>query len=256
MATLACGDDYFGEHEKAPHPAARAARGRARRSAPCRPRLRIRPLRLRLRALLAAPPPSGSPSSRSSRRCTRRTRESPSSAVPSPITATAAEQRRHARSAAPHGRLAEAVVSGRALGSPAAEGYVPRGFRRNELAGRPGADRAGRSITPARQARRRDAQRGGGRVRPRCAARARQGHSRLPWSRVTEAGCVPPGQPGQRCRRSAHGAGAATESSEALRLSPRDGTSRCTAASTSRSPTDPNQLVPLDTMSGLVAEGA
>ena len=177
---------------------------------------------------------------------------SPWSTGPVPIAATAVNVAGMREALPRMARLAEALVSGRELGPPAEEGYVPRGFRRNRLAEKPGAERAidlllaklggetssevaggfdrvpppapVRDLSPrARRPRHR------GRVRP-------QGNpDRLPtiraqgWLRyeLGDARLSPPGR-----YESVHGGFDVTLANE-----------------------DPNRLVPLDTVSALAAEG-
>ena len=91
-------------------------------------------------------------------------------------------------------RLAEALAAGRELGPPEEEGYLPRGFRRNRLAEKPGAERA-IDLLLAKLARR-DPERGRRRLRPRPASVRRSRISpRRSLALVTEAGCVPQGNP-------------------------------------------------------------
>jgi glycine reductase complex component B subunit gamma len=152
----------------------------------------------------------------------------------------------------PLGRLASALAAGRELGPPAEEGYLPRGFRRNRFAERPGAVRA-IDLLLAKL---------GGEVRSEVAA----GFDRVPppppvpdlgaalLALVTEAGCVPQGNPdrlptirargwlrypldgveslGPDAYESVHGGFDVTLANE-----------------------DPNRLVPLDTVRALEREG-
>ena len=141
IGDAACGDDYFGEHEEGALSA--AARACSRPSAPICPlpapprsgRYGFACARFFARRRRAARHPGrrgdarGEPGSRRRRRCRpdRRHRR---------------ERRRHVREAPPRMARSPRRSSPAARWGRPPEGYVPRGFRRNELAGRPGADRA------------------------------------------------------------------------------------------------------------------
>ena len=141
VATLACGDDYFGEHEEealaallelleAERPdllVAGPAFGSGRYGFACARFSRAASERLGIPALAAMH------------------EENPGVAAADgavPIAATAVNVAGMREALPRMARLAEALASGRELGPPAEEGYLPRGFRRNEIAEKPGAERA------------------------------------------------------------------------------------------------------------------
>ena len=150
------------------------------------------------------------------------------------------------------GALASALASGRELGSADEEGYLPRGFRRNYVAERTGAERAVELLL---------AKLGGDvrtevggdldRVEPPGAV-ANLGEALL--ALVTEAGCVPQGNPDRLPSVRAQGwlrydlGGADTLASG--RYESVHGGFDVTLANE-----DPNRLVPLDTVRGLEREG-
>ena len=188
VATLACGDDYFGEHEEA--------------------------ALARLLELLAAEQPEllicgpAFGSGRYGYACARL-------AAAAPVPALAAMHEENPGVAAAAGkvlivptavnvagmrdalpriaRLAKALAAGRELGPPDEEGYLPRGFRRNVFAEYTGAERA-IELLLAKMA---------GEPRTEVAG----GFDRIPppepvpdlaqavLALVTEAGCVPQGNP-------------------------------------------------------------
>ncbi len=251
VATLACGDDYFGEHEdeslaqllellEAERPdllVAGPAFGSGRYGFACARFSRTAAERLGIPALAAMH------------------EENPGVGVVEgavPIAATAVNVA-GMREALPRiARLAEALVSGRELGSPAEEGYVPRGFRRNELAEKPGAERA-IDLVLAKLAgdTRSEAAGGFDRVPPPPAVRDL---SQALVALVTEAGCVPQGNPDRLPTIRAQGwlryelGGARTFASG--RYESVHGGFDVTLANE-----DPNRLVPLDTVSALAEAG-
>jgi glycine reductase complex component B subunit gamma len=188
VATLACGDDYFGEHEEA--------------------------ALARLLELLAAEQPEllicgpAFGSGRYGYACAR-------VAAAAPVPALAAMHEENPGVAAAEGkvlivptavnvagmrdalpriaRLAEALAAGRELGPPEEEGYLPRGFRRNVFAEHTGAERAIDLLLAKIAGETRTEVAGGfDRIRPPApVADLRQAVLAL----VTEAGCVPQGNP-------------------------------------------------------------
>ena len=192
VATLACGDDYFAEHEEeavdrlvalaeAEGPdliVAGPAFGSGRYGYACAQFARAASERLGIPALAAMH------------------EENPGVAaadgkiliVPTAVNVAGM------RDALPRmAQLAEALAAGRELGPPDEEGYLPRGFRRNRIAEKPGAERA-IDLLLAKLA---------GDTRSEVAA----GFDRVPppapvadlstalLALVTEAGCVPQGNP-------------------------------------------------------------
>ena len=152
----------------------------------------------------------------------------------------------------PLGRIASALAAGRELGPPVEEGYLPRGFRRNRFAEQTGAERA-IDLLLAKL---------GGEVRSEVAA----GFDRVPppppvpdlgaalLALVTEAGCVPQGNPDRLPTIRARGW---------LRY-PLEGVESLTAKAyesvhggfdVTLANEDPNRLVPLDTVRALEREG-
>jgi glycine reductase len=148
--------------------------------------------------------------------------------------------------------LARRLAEGAEVGPPADEGYLPRGLRRNALSGRTGAARAielvllklsgdvRTEIVPF-----------GDRVAPPPPV-ADLADALL--ALVTEAGCVPQGNPDRLPSRRAH----------AWLRYPLDGVSSLDAGSyesvhagfdTTAANADPNRLVPLDAVRELEAEG-
>jgi betaine reductase len=141
VATLSCGDDYFGEHEEDAlssllellelEPAAvlvcGPAFGSGRYGYACAQFSRIASEQLGLPALAAMHEENPGVAAAEGRVLI----------VPTAVNVAGM------RAALPRmARLAETLVSGRELGPPADEGYLPRGFRRNEIAENPGAERA------------------------------------------------------------------------------------------------------------------
>ena len=251
VATLACGDDYFGEHEEealaslvelleAEQPdllVAGPAFGSGRYGFACARFARVASEQLGIPALAAMH------------------EENPGVAAAEgavPIAATAVNVAGMREALPRMARLAEALASGRELGPPEEEGYLPRGFRRNRIAETPG--RRARDRPPARQARRRDPERGRRWLRPRAPARPVPDLSQALVALVTEAGCVPQGNPDRLPTIRAQGwlryelGGARTLASG--RYESVHGGFDVTLANE-----DPNRLVPLDTVSALAAEG-
>ena len=251
VATLACGDDYFAEHEEdaldrlldlleAERPdllVAGPAFGSGRYGFACARLARTAAERLGIPTLAAMH------------------EENPGVSVVDgaiPIAATAVNVA-GMREALPRiARLAEALASGRELGSPVEEGYVPRGFRRNELAEKPGAERAVDLILAKFAGETRSEVAGGfDRVPPPPPV---PDLSRALVALVTEAGCVPQGNPDRLPTIRAQGwlrydlEGRRTLASG--RYESVHGGFDVTLANE-----DPNRLVPLDTVSALAGEG-
>lgn len=247
VATLACGDDYFGEHEEA--------------------------ALSDLLALLAAERPDvllcgpAFGSGRYGYACARLAAASSLPAVAAMheenpgvgaaggtalIVPTAVNVAGMRAALPPMARLAEALVSGRELGPPDEEGYLPRGFRRNHFAESPGAERAVELLL-AKLA---------GETRTEVAA----GFDRVPppepvpdlskalLALVTEAGCVPQGNPDRlptiRAPRWLRYELGGEEGLESGRYESVHGGFDVTLANE-----DPNRLVPLDIARALEREG-
>ena len=245
VATLACGDDYFAEHEE-------QALARL-----------LELLEAEKPDLLVAGPAFGS--GRYGYACARLAGASPVPALAAmheenPGVAAAG----HAlvvptavnvagmRDALPRmARLAEALASGRELGPPEEEGYLPRGFRRNVRAERVGAERA-IDLLLAKLA---------GETRSEVAA----GFDRVPppppvrlgealLALVTEAGCVPQGNP-DRLASIRASCWLRYELDGEQRLEPGRFESVHGGFDVTLANEDPNRLVPLDAARALEREG-
>jgi glycine reductase len=251
VATLACGDDYFGEHEEdalarllelleAERPdllVAGPAFGSGRYGFACASISRAAAERLDIPVLAAMH------------------EENPGVAVADgafPIASTAVNVAGMREALPRMARLAEALVSGRELGPPAEEGYLPRGFRRNRLADEPGAERA-IDLLLAKL---------GGDTRSEVSG----GFDRVPppdpvpdlsaalVALVTEAGCVPQGNPDRLSTIRAQG-WLRYELAGAHALASGQYESVHGGFDVTLANEDPNRLVPLDTVSALAAEG-
>jgi glycine reductase len=251
VATLACGDDYFGEHEE-------EALGRL-----------LELLEAERPDLLIAGPAFGS--GRYGFACARFSRtaaeqlglaalaamheENPGVAAAEgsvPIAATAVNVAGMREALPRMARLAEALVSGRELGPPAAEGYVPRGFRRNEVAEKTGAERAIELVLAKLAGETRSEVAGGfDRVPPPAPV---ADVSRALVALVTEAGCVPQGNPDRLPTIRAQG-WLRYELGEARTLAAGRYESVHGGFDVTLANEDPNRLVPLDTVSALAEEG-
>jgi glycine reductase complex component B subunit gamma len=251
VATLACGDDYFGEHEEK---ALEVLLGLLEAERP---------------DVLVAGPAFGS--GRYGYACARFSRmaverhgipalagmheENPGVAtiegkvlvVPTAVNVAGM------RDALPRmAVLAAALASGRELGPPEEEGYLPRGFRRNRFDERPGAERAV-DLLLAKLAgeTRSEVAAGFDRVDPPAPV---EDLSQALVALVTEAGCVPQGNPDRLPTIRAQGwlryslAGEASLRSGAYESV--HGGFDVTLANE-----DPNRLVPLDTVRALEGEG-
>ena len=251
VATLTCGDDYFGEHEEealalllelleAERPdllVAGPAFGSGRYGFACARFSRVAAERLGIPARAAMH------------------EENPGVAVVDgavPIAATAVNVAGMREALPRMARLAEAVVAGRELGPPASEGYVPRGFRRNELAGKPGAERA-IDLLLAKLSGETSSEVAGGFENVAPPAPVSDLSSAL-IALVTEAGCVPQGNPDRLPTIRAQG-WLRYELGGARTLVPGQYESVHGGFDVTLANDDPNRLVPLDTMSKLAAEG-
>jgi glycine reductase complex component B subunit gamma len=247
VATLACGDDYFAEHEEEA----------------------LRSLLDLLEAencdVLVAGPAFGS--GRYGYACAR-------VAAAAPVPALAAMHEENPGVAAAEGkalivptavnvsgmrdalpriaRLAGALASGRELGPPNEEGYLPRGVRRNRFAEQPGAERAiDMLLAKLAGETRTEVAAGFERVAP---PEPVADLSRALLALVTEAGCVPQGNPDRlptiRAQRWLRYPLAGERGFDSGRYESVHGGFDVTLANE-----DPNRLVPLDTVRALEREG-
>jgi glycine reductase len=150
------------------------------------------------------------------------------------------------------GRFASALAAGRELGPPEEEGYLPRGFRRNRLAEKVGAERA-IDLLLAKLAGETRTEVGGGLDRVEPPAPVGDLSSAL-VALVTEAGCVPQGNPDHLHSVRAQGWFRyeldGEESMSSARYQSVHGGFDVTLANE-----DPNRLVPLDVARTLEREG-
>jgi betaine reductase len=251
VATLACGDDYFGEHEA-------QALGDL-----------MRLLEAETPDLLVAGPAFGS--GRYGYACARFARAA-GEQLEIPVLAAmheenpgvgAAEGRvlivptavnvAGMREALPRiAGLAAALATGRELGPPEEEGYIPRGFRRNRRADEPGAERAIELLLAKLAGETRTEVAGGfDRVPPPLPV---ADLSRALLALVTEAGCVPQGNPDRLPTIRAQGwlrysLGAERTLASGRYESVHGGFDVALANE------DPNRLVPLDVVRVLEGEG-
>jgi betaine reductase len=149
-------------------------------------------------------------------------------------------------------RVASALAAGRELGTPDEEGYLPRGFRRNYFAEKTGAERA-IDLLLAKLGGETRTEVGGGldRVEPPAAV---PDVSKALVALVTEAGCVPQGNPDRLPSVRAQGWFRydliGEETLAAARYESVHGGFDVTLANE-----DPNRLVPLDTVRELERQG-
>ena len=248
VATLACGDDYFGTHEQ-------DALARL-----------LHLFDAEKAELLVAGPAFGS--GRYGYACARLAAAVAARGIPAVAAmheenpGIAAAERAYVvptggsvagmRDALPRmAALVAAIASGRELGAPDEEGYLPRGFRRNSRAEKPGAERAielllGKLAGETRS----EVGAGFDRVEPPAPV-ASLGEAVL--ALVTEAGCVPQGNPDRLPTIRAPGW---------LRYPLPDGALSAEAYESvhggfdvSLANDDPNRLVPLDAVRRLQREG-
>jgi betaine reductase len=250
LATLACGDDYFGEREEdalaqllalleAERPdllIAGPAFGSGRYGFACARFSHTASERLGIPALAAMH------------------EENPGvGAAQGTLVASTAVNVAGMREALPRmARLAEALASGRELGPPDEEGYVPRGFRRNRLAEKSGAERAV-DLLLAKLGGDTQSEVAGGFDRVPPPAPVRDLSTAL-LALVTEAGCVPQGNPDRLPTIRAQG-WLRYELGDARTLAGGSYESVHGGFDVTLANEDPNRLVPLDTVSALAAEG-
>jgi glycine reductase len=250
VATLACGDDYFGEHEEN---ALEQLFDLIERDRP---------------DLLVAGPAFGS--GRYGYACARVAAEASSRGIPglaamheeNPGVAAAAGKVlivptavnvAGMRDALPRiASLASVVASGRELGPPEEEGYLPRGLRRNRHQGATGAERAV-DLLLAKLGGETHSEVGGTFDRVEAPARV-DDLSQALIALVTEAGCVPQGNPDRLPSVRAQ-AWLRYPLAGETRLGAGDYESVHGGFDVARANEDPNRLVPLDIVSGLVDEG-
>ena len=251
VATLACGDDYFAEHEdkalevllgllEAERPdvlIAGPAFGSGRYGYACARFSRLAVERLDIPALAAMHeenPGVGATDGKA-------------------LVVGTAVNVAGMRDALPRmAQLAQALASGRELGPPDEEGYLPRGFRRNRLAEKPGAERAvDLLLSKLAGETRSEVAAGFDRVEPPAPV---ADLSEALVALVTEAGCVPQGNPDRLPTIRAQGWLRYSLAGEASLLSGQyesvHGGFDVTLANE-----DPNRLVPLDTVRALESEG-
>jgi glycine reductase complex component B subunit gamma len=250
VATLACGDDYFGEHEEdalarlielleAERPGlliAGPAFGSGRYGFACARFSRTASDRLGIPALAAMH------------------EENPGvGAAEGTLLVPTAVNVAGMREALPRmARLAEALVSGRELGPPDQEGYLPRGFRRNRMAEKSGAERAVDLLLDKIAGETRTEVAGGfDRVPPPAAV---PDLSRALLALVTEAGCVPQGNPDRLPTIRAQG-WLRYELGGVQTLASGEYESVHGGFDVTLANEDPNRLVPLDTVTALAADG-
>jgi betaine reductase len=250
VATLACGDDYFAEHEEdalarlielleAERPElliAGPAFGSGRYGFTCARFSRTASNRLGIPALAAMH------------------EENPGvGAAEGALVVPTAVNVAGMREALPRmARLAEALVSGHELGPPDQEGYLPRGFRRNRMAKRSGAERAVDLLLDKIAGETRTEVAGGfDRVRSPAAV---PDLSRALLALVTEAGCVPQGNPDRLPTIRAQG-WLRYELGGVRTLASGEYESVHGGFDVTLANEDPNRLVPLDTVAALAADG-
>jgi glycine reductase complex component B subunit gamma len=149
-------------------------------------------------------------------------------------------------------RLATFLGEGRQLGPPEEEGYIPRGFRRNYVADKVGAERA-IDLLLAKLAGETRTEVGGGLDRVEPPAPVQDLSSSL-VALVTEAGCVPQGNPDRLHSVRAQG-WFRYELDGGESLSPAHYESVHGGFDVTLANEDPNRLVPLDAARALEREG-
>ena len=251
VATLACGDDYFAEHEEEALArllelaaeegpglvVAGPAFGSGRYGYACARFSRTAAQRLGVHALAAMHEENPGVAAAEG-------------AVPIVPTSVNVAGMRDALPRIAH--LAEALASGRELGPPEEEGYLPRGFRRNRVAEQTGAERA-IDLVLAKI---------GGETRSEVGA----GFDRVPppppvadlsravLALVTESGCVPQGNPDRLPAIRAQGWLRYSLAGEPG-LAPGRYESVHGGFDVTLANEDPNRLVPLDTVRALEEGG-
>jgi glycine reductase complex component B subunit gamma len=249
VATIACGDDYFAEHEPA---ALETLLGYLEEEAPdvllAGPAFGSGRYGYACGTLVAAAAERGIPAVAAMHP------ENPGvDAAGKGFVVPTAVNVAGMRDALPRlARLATALAEGRELGAPDEEGYLPRGPRRNYFADTSGAERAV-DLLLAKLAGETRTEVGGGldRVEPPAAV---PDLSEVLVALVTEAGCVPQGNPDRLASVRARGwlryELNGEESLTAARYESVHGGFDVTLANE-----DPNRLVPLDTARELEQEG-
>jgi glycine reductase complex component B subunit gamma len=250
VATVACGDDYFAEHEEAATAELLAL------------------IEAETPGILLAGPAFGS--GRYGYACAKVARASAEAGIPAVAAmheenpgVTAAGPRVFVVPAAVNvagmrdvlprlAELAERLASRADLGPPEEEGYLPRGLRRNVRHDRSGAERAVELLLAKLSGRTETEAKGGAERVPPPPPVADLSTALL--ALVTEAGCVPQGNPdrlpsvraGRWLRYSVEGE---------PRLEPGRYESVHGGFDVALANEDPNRLVPLDTVAALVEEG-
>jgi glycine reductase complex component B subunit gamma len=148
--------------------------------------------------------------------------------------------------------LAGKVVSGDELGPPEEEGYLPRGLRRNVHHGKPSAERAVDLLLSKLGGETRTEVAGAQDLVPPPAPVADLAQAAV--ALVTEAGCVPQGNP-DRLPSVRAGAWLRYSLAGESRLEPNRYECVHGGFDVALANEDPNRLVPLDTVSALVDEG-
>jgi glycine reductase len=251
VATLACGDDYFGEHEEKALAVlldlleverpdvliAGPAFGSGRYGYACARLSRMAAERLGLPALAAMHEENPGVGATDGKVFV----------VPTAVNVAGM------RDALPRmASLAAALASGRELGPPEEEGYLPRGFRRNRIDEQPAAERAvDLLLAKLGGETRSEVASGFDRVEPPPPV---TDLSQALVALVTEAGCVPQGNPDRLPTIRAQGWLRYSLAGEAS-LRSGEYESVHGGFDVTLANEDPNRLVPLDTVRALEGEG-